>query len=163
MLPIAKAITGKSSALKNAGVFVGVAAAGFVGYRVYKNIRKNKDKREFSRDLKSMRISRNNLSYGESDYNLMVQDLLAAMDGSGTRESTIISLFTQPGMNKDDILHLIKIFGIRDYGNTGKPGWWSRNLWGKQPLNLIGWMKEEMSESELEKVREVFRKNQIPF
>lgn len=149
--------------IKTVGIIAGVGVAGYAGWRIYRNWKENKDKRKFSRQLNQLQVTRRNLNYDQTDYDLMVQDLLSAMDGSGTRESTIVSIFTQPNMNRDDLLKLIKDFGIREYGNTGKPGWWSRNLWGEEPLNLIGWLKAEMTDSELERVRLVFRQNNIPF
>ena len=163
MLPvIAKAFTNKKS-LKTIGTVAGVAVVGYAGYRLYRNWKENKEKREFKSQLNQMKIDRNRLNFDETSYNLMLQDLIAAMDGTGTRESTVVSIFTHPNMGRDDILHLIHKFGIRDYGNTGKPGWWSRNVFGKSPLNLIGWMKEEMTEKELRKIKLVFKKNNIPF
>lgn len=99
---------------------------------------------------------------------LIVRNLLQAMDQAGTDEATIISNLS--GLNKDDLLLIIKKFGIQPYFEDGLD---TRGPIAKAltidflqdvgDKDLIGWLKCELSGSDLQKVAKIFTDNGIPF
>jgi len=55
---------------------------------------------------------------------------------------------------RNDIKLIVKKFGIKPYGITGSPSFWSFGT--KRDLDLMGWLKEELSESWLKQIRPKF-------
>lgn len=73
-----------------------------------------------------------NLSYTDDQYDVFAQKLYNALNGWGTDEETIQSVFAQ--MNtRDDVLKLISTFGIKD-GET-----------------LSEWLSGDLSQSDMDK------------
>ena len=85
-----------------------------------------------------------NVTLSSNDLTMMAQQLMSAMDRVGTDEDSIYRVF-QRIATKDDLVALIKAFGVHRY-----------NLWGRSEsrgayLNLTEWLKRELSGSAFEK------------
>jgi len=96
--------------------------------------------------LKNTSINKSNLTISTSDAGIFANTLYGAMLDFGTDEKTIYSIMDKIN-SKDDMLLVIKSFGMKQY------------LWGTragiigQNYNLLGWLKFELSSSELAKIK----------
>ena len=96
--------------------------------------------------LKNTSINKSNLTISTSDAGIFANTLYGAMLDFGTDEKTIYSIMDKIN-SKDDMLLVIKSFGMKQY------------LWGTragiivQNYNLLGWLKFELSTSELDKIK----------
>ncbi|PRY97733.1 hypothetical protein BY457_11113 [Marinilabilia salmonicolor] len=124
------------------------------GYFIYKKIKGN-TKETPGNNLSKLQISKTGLSFSDSEYGIMAQSLYLAMDGPGTDEETIFAII-QSMRNRDDLLMLIKAFGIRRYGVV-------TSLWFGSDLNLVGWFNEELGSKDKIRVREIFNALNVPF
>ena len=105
--------------------------------------------------LKNTVISKENLTISVSDAGIFANTLYGAMLDFGTDEKTIYGIMDKIN-SKDDMLLVIKSFGMKQY------------LWGTragiigQNYNLLGWLKFELSTSELAKIKLKFNSWNIP-
>jgi hypothetical protein len=111
-------------------------------------------------ELGKLEYNSKNLTITTSDAILIAQQLLSAMDQYGTDEKTIVDLLD--GLNRDDLMFLIKIFGIKKYNGVGEAMGLDSFIYA-QNLNLAGWLKSELSGKELDKVAAMFANFKIPF
>lgn len=91
----------------------------------------------------------------------IAEALFNAMDGMGTDETEIYNiLVVNNKLSSLDLVAVYNAFGTHEYGTFGTPWWGS----GK-PLDLIGWIKEEMSNSstEYKLVRAMFNQAGLNF
>ncbi|PWD98805.1 hypothetical protein [Marinilabilia rubra] len=148
----APGIIDKSFSLMKVVFLTAITAGG--GFFIYKKIKGN-TKVTPGNNLSKLQISKTGLSYSDSEYGIMAQSLYLAMDGPGTDEETIFAIL-QSMRNRDDLLMLIKAFGIRRYGIV-------TSLWFGNDLNLVGWLNEELGSSDKAKVRSIFNNLNVPF
>lgn len=97
-------------------------------------------------------VNPSQLTYEPAYYGILANRLQGALEGAGTDEATVYSIFDQL-QTKDDLLKLISTFGYRDsttlgVGNEG---------------NMIDWLTAEMSVNDLQPVRDTFNRFNIPF
>jgi len=111
-------------------------------------------------ELDKLEYDPTKLTIAQSDAILISQQLLASMDQFGTDGKTIITLLD--GLNRDDLLFVIKIFGIHQYNGFGEASFIDEFIYS-QTLNLPGWLKAELSGKELEHVAALFANFKIPF
>lgn len=111
--------------------------------------------------INKIKVDKSKVTISNSDAALIADNLLQAMNGWGTDENAIInSLVT---LNGDDLLLVIKAFGTKQYGITGEiTNWTQKQLWGEE-LNLMGWLKQELSDSTMITIKALFDKYSIPF
>ena len=93
------------------------------------------------------------LSYPLSNYNIMADQLQAAMFDTGTDEDTIYNVFKKL-KNPKDLLQLIKSFGIRPYYVFG---------WNQGNYNLGQWLTEELNISEIQNINSILRASNINY
>ena len=111
-------------------------------------------------ELDKLEYDPTKLTITQSDAILISQQLLSSMDQFGTDGKTIITLLD--GLNRDDLLFVIKIFGIHQYNGFGEASFIDKFIYS-QTLNLPGWLKAELSGTELEHVAALFATFKIPF
>lgn len=111
-------------------------------------------------DLSKITINTGKMSISMTEARLIAHNLLMAMDRYGTDETTIKNNLRP--LNKDDLLMVIREFGIREYNGVSQPVGLDKLIYSV-PLNLIGWLKAEMDGSDIEEVRQIFTTNGIPF
>jgi hypothetical protein len=124
------------------------------GYFIYRKI-KGSTKETPGNDLSRLSIDKSRLTYSESEYGLMAQRLFLAMDRIGYDSGVVLSVMGSM-CTRDDLLMLIKTFGIRRYGII-------TSLFFGQDLNLIGWFVEELNDGDSARVGGIFRTFNIPF
>lgn len=112
-------------------------------------------------DLNNLNSNSGNRTISSDDATLIAQQLLAAMDGYGTDEDTIVRLLSP--LNKDDLILVIQKFGIKPYNGAGLATRWEEIKFFSTDLNLQGWLSAELSGSYLETVKQIFSSNNIAF
>lgn len=112
------------------------------------------------KELQSLDINRKNLTISDSDAILISQQLMACMDQWGTDSEGIVRLLS--GKNRDDLLLIIKTFGIQPYNGLGLSQFIDKYLYSID-LNLQGWLSSELEGNDLTTVQNIFKQNNIAF
>lgn len=105
--------------------------------------------------LKDTVIQRANLTITPSDAALFANTLYGAMQNFGTDEHVIFSTIDKL-TTKDDMLLVIKAFGMKKYL------WGARDPWFGQETNLIGWLRAELKKKEIAIIKPKFDEWGIP-
>ena len=105
--------------------------------------------------ISKMKINKSELTITVDDAGLIANNLYGAMRTFGTDEKLIFSSIDLVN-TRDDMLLVIRTFGLKRY----LVGTWSRFL--GNDINLIGWLRAELSESDLNKLKVKFDKWGIP-
>lgn len=99
----------------------------------------------------NINVDSNNLTYSTTELDFKTSQLYDAMARIGTDFSTILDVF-QSLMTSDELLYIIKTFGVRRYALGGSGGSLLKAIYGNDE-NLIGWLHEELSSNELAQVK----------
>lgn len=91
-----------------------------------------------------LQVNSSNLSYPDSEYRLMANQLYTAMKGAGTDEAAIMRVCGKL-QNVDDWNALVKAFGTRSVSN------WFYKFSG----TLYDWLQDELDSKEIQKLNEL--------
>ncbi len=148
-------------ALINTGIKVGgTALAVGAGYLLIRKLLKGKANSDgtstkVAPTLKSMRIESSGLSITTSDAALYASTLYTAMVDFGTEEEIIYSVIDKV-KTRNDMLLVIRTFGVKKYL------WGSRAAFIGQNINLVGWLRAELSSREIARIKPKFDNWGIP-
>lgn len=92
---------------------------------------------------------------------LVAQNLLNAMNKYGTDEQSILENLKL--CTKDDLLAVIKEFGVKPYNGVGLATTWFDRKVASTDQNLNGWLKSELKASTRSQVAEIFKNLNVPF
>lgn len=141
------------------GIKIGipVVAIGIGAIIIRKMFKKNPDgtSSRIAPSLKDTVIQKENLTITTSDAALFANTLYGAMLDFGTDEKTIYSVIDKIS-TKDDMLLVIKTFGMKQYL------WGARAAFIGQDYNLIGWLRFELADKEIAKIKPKFDQWGIP-
>jgi hypothetical protein len=141
------------------GIKIGipVVAIGIGVILIKRMFKKNPDgtSSRIAPSLKDTVIQRENLTITPSDAALFANTLYGAMLDFGTDEKTIYSTIDKIN-TKDDMLMVIKAFGMKQYLIGGRASFLG------QDHNLIGWLRFELSDKEIAKIKPKFDQWGIP-
>ena len=148
------------AALTIAGLKIGGTAVVLgVGFLLVRKLIKGKNPDGTSSreapSLKDFKIDTSKLTISPSDAALFANSIYGAMLNFGTDEETIFSVFSKLN-TKDDLLLLIKTFGMKQYL------WGARTAFIGQNFNLIGWLRSELTNDEIAKIKPKFDGFGIP-
>jgi len=131
---------------------------------VIRRIRRGKvyDVIEQKKEIDTIEITKSNLTISDGQAVLISQNLLNAMNPYGTDEEAIYNNL-ESLQTKDDLLLVIKKFGIKPYDGAGLADTWASKKFFSTDKNLQGWLHAELSRRELERVKAVFTKLNVPF
>ena len=129
---------------------VGSVALGATAFFVLRGIRRNKAEKdakkrlsEYTDDAKQNAVVRR---IDDAKAKSIAAALLDAMDGIGTDETEIYNILVMNNkLTSLDLIAVSEAFGVVEYGTFGKP-WWGNG----EPLDLIGWIKKELSNNSTE-------------
>lgn len=127
-----------------------------LAYYIYKGLKK-KSKGEdgggsnVGIDTKPLDVSKSTLTNTQATQ--VAEKLFRYMNQFGTKESKLLEECKK--YNGADLQKIFEAFGVRKYFVTG----WSKVL-GEQ-LNLFGWFGEELSGSDLDEMREIWKKSNL--
>lgn len=129
----------------------GIIGCIFVAKRVIKKYQSKKDVKEYEEAIDALPVSESNATITTQQAQLLANQLYSAMESTGTDEDTIIRILSNK--NKDDITMIVKAFGIRPYGTYGAPlATWMPST----NLDLMGWLRKELSGKTLQKLEAMF-------
>jgi hypothetical protein len=111
-------------------------------------------------EMEALTYDPSKVRISQSDGILISQQLLAAMDQWGTDQKTVIRLLS--GRNRDELLMIIKTFGIKPYNGAGLSQWIDQYLYSVD-LNLQGWLNRELTGSYIAQAAQIFSQNNIAF
>jgi hypothetical protein len=150
----------KSKGIKHPRYVIYAAGAVVAGVVVYIIIRKIVGPKKYfttqiSSALSDVMVNSSNLTISNGDAIIISQNLLQAMNRFGTDEQAIFDSLDRL-QTQDDLLLVIKTFGIKLYDGFGLAvDWVSRNFLST-PKNLQGWLRAELSGSDLKRVKAKF-------
>ena len=148
------------AAMITTGIKIGVpiVAIGVGVILIKRMFKKNPDgtTTRIAPSLKDTVIQKANLTITTSDAALFANTLYGAMLDFGTDEKTIFSILDKI-KTKDDMLLLIKTFGMKMYL------WGTRAAFLGQDYNLIGWLRFELGDKDIAKIKPKFDEWGIPF
>jgi hypothetical protein len=150
-----------------------VVGAGLLVYGVYKAIKKEKDKKEATQaaqqaaaELALLQSQGIRPSYQLSQYLSYADKLVQAMNGCGTDESMIYSVFNAM-KNEADVLQLITSFGLRYYTPCPVSDPISYTIWQFNDHayggELSTWLSYDLSDNEISKINSILRSKGITF
>lgn len=120
---------------------------------VHKHIKNNRNSDGTSSrvapSLKDMVIQKENLTISPSTAALYANTLYGAMLDFGTKEKIIYGVVDKIN-TKDDMLLVIKVFGMKQYL------WGTRAAFLGQDFNLIGWLRFELEDDEIAIIKPKF-------
>jgi len=144
------------------GTLIAIGYGAKKTYDYFTRTKADTEGKEMQGNLKDLVIKTRELSINEGQAILMSQSLFEAMNRIGTDFNSLISNLSSL-KTQADLLYVIRAFGIRYYGYTGESNsWFSKYMGAAKPLNLNGWLKEELSGSQLQQVRDIFLRLNVP-
>jgi hypothetical protein len=146
---------------------------GLLGYGIYRAIKKEGDKKEATQGAQAAKTELQQLaaqgiypSYSLSQYLNYADKLVQAMNGCGTDESLIYSVFNQM-KNKADVLQLVASFGLRYYTPCAFSDPISYGIWQFNDKayggELATWLSYDLSDGEIENINGILRSKGISY
>jgi len=155
-------------------IAVGVLAiAAAVGFTLYKNAKKKKELKEANKaaeqaleELEGLQQRGVHPTMGDSQFEVYAQKLVEAMNGCGTDEDMVLSVFKNM-KNDADIRKLIAAFGVRYYRPCAadQPISYTRFLFDSKAFGgpLPTWLAYDLSSGYIEKINSILSKNGINY
>lgn len=147
--------------LISTGIKIGIPVV-VVGIGVYAIIKMLKGKgnpdgtsSNLAPTIANTKIEKSKLTISVSDAALFANTLYGAMMDFGTDEASIFNTISKIN-TKDDMLLVIKTFGMKQYLIGGRAAFLG------QDYNLIGWLRAELSEGDIAKIKPKFDNWNIP-
>jgi hypothetical protein len=111
--------------------------------------------------LSNLDINMSNVTISQADATIISNNLLVAMNWFGTDDQAIIDNLSRL-QTKEDLVLIIKTFGIKLYDGFGLgEDWLSRKI--STPKDLNGWIRAELSGSNLQKVKDIYNNLGVAF
>jgi len=162
----------KKQGIKNPKILIfgtGIAIAGIIVFFVIRKIRhKNagqyssgRNYEEMSDQLANLGIRNSNVTLSDDEATIIAQNLLNAMNRWGTDDDAIIDNISK-AKTKDDLLLITQKFGILPYDGMGLSDTFLSNKIGAVMKNLGGWIRAELSGSNLKTVKAIYDKFGVP-
>jgi hypothetical protein len=157
----------------------GVVAVGgitVVGYAIYSFIRKqklardvksaNKISQEANQEIKVLQSYGIRPSYTSTQYESFALKLAESMNGCGTNENSIYSVF-EAMKNKADVLTLISTFGVKFYSPCAgsQPISYAKYLLDDKSFggNLSTWLQYDLTSGEIKQINNILSSKNIDF
>lgn len=149
--------------LKWGGIIVG----GLIGSLILRHYIKkifnhDYDQRSQEKELRDIGVKDYNITITEGEATLITQNIFNAMNQWGTDEDTIIRNL-ESLQTKDDLLLIIKKFGIKPYNGTSMTESKIRKWISSRDLNMNGWLQEELGGKDLQRVIEIYQTLGVQF
>jgi hypothetical protein len=142
--------------------------AGVIGFIIYRKIKQNADANYNAGSTQSRmedelaRLNTSGTTLSKGDAIIISQNLLNAMDQFGTDDAAIIDNLSRC-KTKGDLNLVIQTFGVKPYDGFGLTDTFLSRLVWRLMKNLNGWLRAELSGSELNKVKAIFDNLGVPF
>ncbi len=130
------------------GIGLGIGA----GYGVYKLAKTAIEKKQLKVDDVNHEIKRNEVSFTDSEFSIMANNLFKAMDGCATDEELIFSVFRK-FKTRSDFFKLVKVFGVKTISC------WAT---GSEKGDLTSLLVTELGDSEKAELQKILSKLNPP-
>jgi hypothetical protein len=137
---------------------------GVIVYKKVKNLfggGNSYDANSMNDQLSNLDINSGALTISPEDAIIIVNNLVVAMDWFGTDDQAVIDNIARC-QTKDDLMLVIRTFGIKLYSGLGLAQNWFERLYST-PKDLTGWIRAEMSGAHLAQVKAMFDNLGVPF
>jgi hypothetical protein len=159
---------GFKDAKKGRAIIIGgfsLLVVGVVAFSIYK-WRKRVNAEKYGADdanaeLDKVKVNGAKTTITNGDAILISQNLLNAMDRMGTDSAGVLDNLYKT-KNGDDLKLVIKTFGTKIYTGTGLATNWGSRFMGTAK-NLNGWLRAELSGSDLKQAEDLFKSYGVPF
>lgn len=161
----------QKAGVKNPKVVIYGTTAVIVGIVAYIIIRKIKQRSDATWNAGSTmdrmendlsKLNTNNTTISKGDAIIISQNLLNAMDQWGTDSAAIIDNLNRC-KTKGDLNLVIQTFGVKPYDGVGLTDTFLSRLVYRLMKNLNGWLRAELSGSDLREVQAIFDRLGVPF
>lgn len=150
-----------------------VVGLGLIGWGIYRAIKKEKDRKEATQaaaqaqaELDQMAAQGVRPSYPVSQYLTYADRLVQAMNGCGTNEDLVYSVFNAM-KNDADVLQLIASFGLRYYTPCALSDPVSYAIWQFNDKayggELATWLSYDLSDSEIGNINSILQAKGIHY
>ena len=116
-------------------------------WAIYKGIGFIQDKIDNYNQTKDFNVEKENLSFSNSEFQSMANQIFNAMDGAGTSTDVIYNVLGKL-QTKDDYNMLVKTFGVRS----------TTSFISSFSGTMIVWFSDELSNAEIKKVNNILSK-----
>lgn len=123
---------------------ISVTIVCLIVYFIYTRLREDKEMGVVKDEIKALEKEGITPTLSASQINSYALKLYRAMDGAGTDEEQVFSVFNAMG-NDADVLNLIKAFGL------------------KEDENLSQWLADDFSQSDLDKINNILASKNIEY
>lgn len=147
------------------------AGLGLLGYSVYRSIRHSQEVRDASQaataaaeELAALANQGVHPSYSDSQYEVLVNQLVQAMNGCGTDEDQVYQVFSQI-RNSADVRKLLVAFGVQYYQPCAATSPVSYSIWliNDQAYggDLATFLSYDLSSDELNEINSILQGNGV--
>ncbi len=141
----ALAVLSDPKVVKYGAIAIGAIVVFFIVRKQVKNIiDRPYSERSQEKELRDVTYKEYNLTISGGEATLIMQNLFNAMNRVGTDEEAIIRNLEKLN-TKDDLLLIIRKFGIKPYNGSGLTVTEIRKKLWSRDLNLSGWIAAELS------------------
>jgi hypothetical protein len=151
----------------------GVVIVGVFGYKIYQDVKRKRDLKdasqssdEASKELKNLSFKGVNPTITKTQAINMSEKLVQAMNGCGTDEKMVNSVFNSL-KNEADIYLLIASFGVKYYTPCGasQPVSYARWLFNDKTFggDLGTWLSYDLSTSEINSINTILKNKGIKY
>lgn len=152
----------------------GVAITGFVLFQLYKTLKEKADKKqaedfkkEAKKELDILKAQGVKPSYSPSQYESFSSKIVVALDGCGSDEQAVYSVFAAI-KNKADLLNLISSFGVRYYQpclltDPISRGFDYIGIGQKYGGNLSTWLTYDLDKFEIDRINNMLSSKGIDY
>jgi hypothetical protein len=112
-------------------------------------------------DVTNLDLRGEDITITQEDATLLASNMLIAMDRFGTDEQAIFDAMDQI-QTRGDLLLVIKTFGVKLYSGIDMPKNFVDRLWSTAK-DLQGWLRAELTGSDLARVKAKFDSLGVPF
>ena len=147
--------------------YVGIGIGGIIVFIIVrKQVKKLFDgtygQRDQERELRSLDVRDYKLTISEGEAALITQNIFNAMNRVGTDEDAILRNL-ESLKTKDDLLLIIKKFGIKPFNGVSMTVSRIRSAIFSVDLNLNGWLSRKMSGKQKDQVIAIYEKLGVNF
>lgn len=159
---------GFKDAKKGRAIIIGgvsLIIVGAIAFSIYKWRKRVNDEKynvtDANAELDKVKVNGAKTTISNGDAVLISQNLLGAMNRMGTDSAGVLDNLNRC-KNGDDLKLIIKTFGTKLYTGTGLADSWGSRLVATLK-NLNGWLRAELSGSDLKQAEDLFKAYGVPF
>jgi predicted negative regulator of RcsB-dependent stress response len=144
--PVLAAAAMNPKTIKTIVIIVVVIVVLYFAYQAYKKYQERKEAEKLVGNSDAL-IAAGKPTLTAFQYKAMADKIFAALDATISNETAVLEVVNQLN-TKADFASLVKAFGVREKGV----------MFNKTPMNLIQWLQDELSSSNLKAVNQALQR-----